>query len=364
MPEKTTNIDSRKRKRPKEEVAPPVSARQPGSPLVRNIQSISQRLILGAVAITAATVGSIYIDKSPNDPTPAITAKKSGGQISKTPQSKKTPSEGNAKELSDEETTDILIEKAEKGLASYEERLRTKTAVLKDEYLKDSLLKIFDTLRKNKNNPNRNIPRLVAKMMKSGERSMEAPIEFFGYAPLLDESENAAAAFNPKMRTMSLDPNFDPENDLELSILYHEARHSLDDMKYRSLFANHGKLGEYMQFIKSPGTKPILSAEAMAFATQIESVDLLTDGQLRKTQITDRESMAKLHQTLRTNMKTSDISSLNILVKAAQVFYPHGLKNGEVSEEFADHIAGLYGQFGPVYMITADAKIVPYKRTK
>ncbi len=263
-----------------------------------------------------------------------------------------------------EEVTDKLIEKAERAMRSLEQRLKAKTANMKDEQLKEALTEPFKIFHGNEKNPNKNIERLKNRMREQGIKSMDAPLQYFGYALLSSEKKGSgtSAAFSPRSRAINLQIDFDPEDTIDALVLYHEVRHAADDMKYRKLFEKYGKLDEYLKFIKQG--KVVISAEGMAFATQIEAADILLDGKMRTTSPNNIPAIRTLHHALNGKETPRDIGAIRTLVNLASYLYPMGLKDRQVPEEFAKKIADLYGELGELYFITEDARIVPFEPKK
>jgi hypothetical protein len=255
--------------------------------------------------------------------------------------------------------TDKLIPTVERDFGKFGERVLPKIAAMAaPEDLKNLLREPFTVMDTNKSNPNKNGVRLDRATGDSRRAVSGGNVYHFSYIAARLREETAAIFFGPT-RKMILSNSFNGQNVIDLLVVYHELCHAALDGNERATFKTEADFISYLDIKeKKPGERPKVNAiaEATAYAAEIEILDLLLDGYLRKT-ISAGENIDLVDVVRRLGLTSvEDIETLNFLLDFAKVYFASGgIQRGNFSGQFVNVIADdAAGSGYDVYVPAAD----------
>lgn len=224
-----------------------------------------------------------------------------------------------------ERMTDAVIAKAEEGFIKFKARAVPLIMAATANYpeIRGKLMASFEVMDINRQNPDRNFPRLQAKMRAQGVTEYKQPNSspyIFSY--IARKEENIAAGYVPISKTMALSPDFDPESLHDLLVLYHELKHVVHDTNERRTFKSSAEFEAYINFYSSPNV--ILNDEMEAYAFEIELLNLMVNGELEKAAQEGRSVNLSVLQGVAKDQE--DILKLAPIINLSQLFYPNGLR--------------------------------------
>ncbi len=215
--------------------------------------------------------------------------------------------------------TDEMIKKIETGFA------RWKSIVLlgienqiQDPSMKEQLTNPFLLMEINSGNSQKNYLR-----GEDGRMTLPNPNYFFFRFRDIDSYE---AEFSPVERTISVPPGFDPENILDFLVLYHELSHVAQDNGERKTIQSEAQYSEYLRFYEvKPPDEPnvILNYELSAYGLEIELLNLLLDGELKR-KIARDEALDAFDIAQRLKVRKDQEPLLDLILSLAISYYPEG----------------------------------------
>jgi len=268
--------------------------------------------------------------------TPALT-------VPSSPSETAPETQAQASEESTEAQTDALIAKIEKGFQDFGAMMypRIETDV-QDYSLRTELLAPFEVFELNKDNPGKNAPRHNREMTRNGATTATiANPYYFGYKAAPDLPSNVAAGFQPTFRVMELSPDLDPDNLLDMLIVYHELRHSSQDAMTRQSIVSRNGYENYLNFYTAgPGEKQRvkLIEESSAYACELEVLNILLNGRLKAFAMSNESPNVDTVLTI-LNARENQRETVEALLNLAKYYYPEGTSNGILPHRFIDRIA-------------------------
>ncbi len=167
---------------------------------------------------------------------------------------------------------------------------------------------------------------------------------FMGFKDNHDIPNNGYAMFQPICRTIYLPRDFNPYDNFDLLVLYHELVHVMQDNHARHLyFSNLDKdmieerIDMYLNTESSNAQNT--NREAEAYGLQLETLDIIFEGQLRSNKKALREiKNAKKHALLKKLIERASthpdlINMLRNIFDFAQCFFPDGMR-GEYQPQY------------------------------
>lgn len=236
--------------------------------------------------------------------------------------------------------TDQLIAELEKGMENFREILEPKLSTIKDEKYRKHLLLPFDIVRHNAKNPFKNRRRAERLHRHTNVIRMKSIYQFHYLAAAI---EGAAGAYNPPSKTLFANPDFDPENMMDMLTIYHELWHVIDDSGVR-LKLTPDQERRYLKFwSRIRDNKVDINTESWANAFSIEIADLLLDGEIRETVESGRrfdiQGILK-----RLNAGADDKNLLIIMLGMSQGLYPEGIQKWplKLPEKYYKNLTRIY----------------------
>lgn len=254
-----------------------------------------------------------------------------------------------------ETQTDSVIAKVEAGFEKLEQTLRPRIEAMEDRSLRMELMGPFEMVKVNEAFSGKNGPRFHREQSRGGakETKLENPY-FFGYRAQKLET-GAVAGFEAPTKTMFLNPNIDLNNLLDFLIIYHELRHAAQDGNIRKAIRSQEQFNAYLRFHtqdRNTEKRVEIMHEATAYAYEIEMLDLILEGELKKT-ITMGEPLDINNLLKKLNARVEQKETVELLVGFARAYYPEAQSKGGLTKRFVDFTARLYREKGyAIYMQT------------
>ena len=198
---------------------------------------------------------------------------------------------------------------------------------------------------------------------------MENPLYFYYNA---EATEGTAASFEHPSRILFVNPHFNPDNLLDMLVMFHEVVHALQDFLFRYNLDKKGKFDVYENFFKEDGeSNSLVDFEAPAFALEIELLNILLDGELKRRIQADELDVDFL-ESVRRRLKgrpgnqqpgDRDLQTVGMLCNMATYLYPEGYNGGRLPEEFRQYVGFRNKlQFGAeLYELGEDGLPRPYR---
>ena len=243
-----------------------------------------------------------------------------------------------------EEKTQELINKAENGFQKFSEIALPLIDQASSEQLWKMLKVPFQVMQINKWNQDRNLEIFKEKMksMENGSIYKLKNPNFYYYSVM--ENSIHSSWFEAITRILYLSEKLDPDNLLDLLVLYHEIYHASQDAATRSRINSKEQFQKYVDFHtvkKDEKPRIIINFELTAYAVEIELLNLLLDGKLKKSIIYKRqidiEQIAK-----KLNAQDDQHKMIQSIVSFAKRYYPLGIQRWGFSREYWDFIIKHY----------------------
>lgn len=265
-----------------------------------------------------------------------------------------------------EALTDKMITKIEKGFKEFEKIVRPKIEQEPIEHIRRELEAPFVIMDRNKKNNDRNYPRLLKeRQVKRDQISyLNDPYHFF-YAVHGQKGGGMSFSFNPVQNLMRVPEDFDPNNYMDILILFHELKHVVYEVNAREGIRSDA---EYRRYVKSfevkPGERPriFIDGEFSVYAFEIELLNKLLDGRLMAAAASGEKIDAK-EVAQKLNARPSQLSTIEMLLHFAEAYYPQRVSahNG-FPREYVDRIARNYERAGyDIHIRTIGGGSKPYR---
>lgn len=313
---------------------------------------VRAKVLRVAATLMVTTFGgtAVYLASDDGKPVPEHASATSGNASGFSSHSAPVASETTSTSaLSSEEQiilVDQLMQKVEKGMVNLDNATREERKKL-DPHQQEEIKSPFEVMKMNTENPNRNAPRMRKEKMAAGQKGFTMGNTYFlGYD--VAKTDGYAAAFSPMERTMHLGENIDPNNLLDMLVVYHELRHSVQDANVRKEIKSQSELDQYTKFhtdhTASMGNL-VLNDEASAYAYEIEMLNMLLKGALKEN-ISSGKGMniETIRKTL--NSRPDQDAMIDMMIQLAGTYYPEGLSSGNLPRKFMNIIAKSYAARG------------------
>jgi hypothetical protein len=202
---------------------------------------------------------------------------------------------------------------------------------------------------------------------------MEHPLHFYFSADDMGGIVTAASFEHPS-RSLLINPEyFHSDNLLDMLIAFHEVIHSIQDAIFRMNLDKAGKFHVHGEFFAATGDTPksLVDFEAPAFALEIELLDILLDGELKR-RIQAGEYDVDFLESVRRRLKgrpgdgqpgDRDLQTVGMLCNMATYLYPTGYNGGRIPEEFRQYVGWRNRlQYGAtIYELGEDGLPRPYR---
>ncbi len=259
-----------------------------------------------------------------------------------------------------ERDTDRLISVVENAWEGFSRRVEPLISQVDDKAFRDEIESPFQLMKLNKANPNKNGTRFHRQQSELGNSTADIANAFWFFIEsdpnLLSDQ---AAGFEPLSAIMHLSPDFDPNDDVDMLILYHELRHVAQSARTKMQIRGPREYDEYVDFHTGPKRRMLINEEASAYAYEIEVLNLLCGGELSRAA---QEGRAVDMNLLHSMIKTKRVRTLETLVYFAQHYYPEGAISGHFSQRFLEMLAEEYAKFGyEVYIFLNTGELVRMK---
>lgn len=239
--------------------------------------------------------------------------------------------------------TDRLIEVVEKGWIKFEEKVAPFLVDLVDSDFKNELNSPFKIMKINRENPDKNARRFHEDQLASGNTTAKIgnPYWFF-IDSNVDLPGNIIAGFDPTAVVMSLSASFDPEDDIDQLVLYHELRHVAQGANTRMKITSEEEYKKYVAFLTG-AKRLVINEEASAYAYEIDLLNLLCGGELLNAV---KEGRSVNMEIVNAKIKTKNKGILKMLIDLSKLYYPEGVSTGNFNKIFLDMIADTYAKDG------------------
>jgi hypothetical protein len=181
--------------------------------------------------------------------------------------------------------------------------------------------------------------------------------------------DDAAASFDPPARRMDLSDGFEPENEADLLVLFHELLHVHYDSQLRASINTEEGWRRYrsLYFYDPKKEKPKLNIidEGGAVALELEAMNVLLDGELKRAiqngePINKREILRKFGAT-----KLNQIGPLSFNLNFfAEAYFKDGEKFRGYPKALLDQIADAARRRGTLVWMPVEngSMMVPYSK--
>jgi hypothetical protein len=272
--------------------------------------------------------------------------------------------------LSEEQEMDRFIGEAENGFMQFgalvEPLIQQQTHL--SELQRAELSAPFEAMRINFTNAERNADRFHSVRQGEGIARLANPYHFT--IDVMDE-EGILASFAPTTRVMSLSSDFDPSSILDNLVLYHELRHSTEDANLKQSFRTQEQYNSYLAFntrnSQTDRPRMMIASEGQAYAYEIEILNLLLDGQLKRdieagNNVTNDQYVNQISSSIGVN----DVQGrrvIQMLLTFADKFYPEGFsERGGMPREYIDLLADQYRAQGyDLYLGSPGYEVIPFE---
>jgi len=231
-----------------------------------------------------------------------------------------------------------VIVKAETGMAEFESIMMPKIKQVTNPYLRKQMALPFEQININVDNPNKNSLILLQRHRTEGFLRQQN-LSWFSYK--VKSHAGMAAAFAPVLRMMYLDKNFDPQNFLDLLVLYHELLHVTQDNASRGRLDSKEQYEAYNKFYMS--NKLVLNLEVTAYALEIEALNLYLDNYIKK-QISEGKEIDIHEIQIKLNARPNQLGTIKMLIDLAKLYYPEGLSSANFNPKFFHKVGEFYSQ--------------------
>lgn len=339
--------------------------------VLKRHQSTRRKLGIGGFILAVAGVGAYtYLDrKEPQDPAKdEVTVSTSSARNSAAPHQKAE------KVAQTEEDNEPAVEEAitaiETGMENLRKALLPKVEAVQNPDLKKKIMSAFELMAINQKNPNKN--NVVVKRKMHEAQSFDAGtsvlkqenINYFSYG--VGKNESSIASYIPISRTMMLNEKIAAKNMLDMAVVAHELRHVMQDTGVRANISSEQEFIAYQRaYALAPGEKMavFILEEATAYAYEIETINLLLDGAMKKSALENRplntdDALKKL------NARPDQNGLLELLQEFANAYYRSGSTLDGLRKSYIDAIADKYDprQWEIYQQFTLSGRPIKYQR--
>ncbi len=256
-----------------------------------------------------------------------------------------------------EEKTNQIITELTREFGEFQQRLIPKIQQVSDPNLRACLLRPFDTWNYNqKNNPDTNGVRIQRVLVNGGKMNVHSHGEFYYMAGQDKKVPNHSAAYSPAGKLIMIPAGTRFKSDIAKLVVFHELQHATFDIVQRKSFRTQADLDQYNDFNKN---KIDLADEAMAFALEIELLNILLEGKLRES-VMNKSPLNLAEIRTRLNATQTDYQDFLTLWRLSQSYYPQGFSSVGPAGNFIQELALLYKD-EPLYIRHADGGVTPYQ---
>lgn len=309
--------------------------------------SVKARILTATSLALALGAGVINQARKSPDATPVTT----------TPLLTPAPNESGISMLMDEKTIDSLIGNLDKGMGNLFETLKAKLthATPKE---RAYMLAPFEFYFKNAQTRERNSIRATGSTALPAVDPQNTSSGYFING--LSGDPSIIAAYAPQYQSLLIRPPFNAENVYDISIAAHELQHTWQH-EQRMNGAVPIDHESYVRYLYTLGTNNILGPdEAEAYAFQINILNALTDGDLKRDVLSGSISLPDWRARLKAQ-PSQDHHFRNLLGMADNLFtYQEDVTI--VPAEFQSSLYAFMGESGnTVYAFDAQGMVVPVK---
>lgn len=282
-----------------------------------------------------------------------------------------------------ERALDALIERVETRFLEWGEEMIPKIREhVPEGELRDTLEFPFAAVQRNRVNPLRNILALRRKVdeMRSGEslsvKSWGHPfyvncegytanfaldnLNFFFYesreqnrTSVLSEP-NVVAGYHNALRTLQLG-RINPDNVTDLIFFFHEIEHLGQDTAIRLRIVNQEGWNAYNGLFRNDAETPILNWEAQTYGCEIELLNILLEGDLKK----NPAAMTMDHIRRSIQIPQHYIKGIESLLHLSKYYYPQGMSQGTFSTLYSQAISQVC-EWNQCYILRQEAfRMIP-----
>lgn len=247
------------------------------------------------------------------------------------------------------ERVDKIVQMAEAGMGKLKETVENDINSLEDEKLKHMFNQAFLLMQINQDNPNKNHPRFLEQQSDKTTAFKQKNINYFGYNITTEKDKGTVASYIPPMRLMKLSPEFDKDNLLDALIMYHECQHVLQDTSVRAQLDTKEKYEKYMGsfFKKRDRIAFNVLAEGTAYAFEIELLDMILGGKLRRHEKLDAEEVRKA-----LNARQGQMGTIKLLLGMADEYFgTNSSLSAGLNKRYLDHLVSIYdpSKYEPIW---------------
>lgn len=267
-----------------------------------------------------------------------------------------------------EELTDDLIQRAQEAMKTLEQKVSDRLEEMPDSRFKREMMSPFEVVRINERNPEPNGTRFHRLASESGKRTTKKEDPYFFYYEAFQRAsgDRLAAGWNPVHQIMSLATDFDPKNLMDALVLYHELRHAAQTSNTLLGIKRQEQYDAWLAFHSyKPGEESpriILNDEAMAYAMEIEMLNLILGGELeRKLTAGEEMDREKVAEALNAG---SHRRELVLILSLAKDYYFEKFNPAEgFNKHFMDAVYDWYANEGyDIYAVKSNGAMGPYER--
>jgi hypothetical protein len=240
--------------------------------------------------------------------------------------------------------SDEAILKAEEAMVRFETIMRPYLDKLPKDHFREQLELPFEQMRVNYDNPYKNGPRSHRELASQGKTTLRQENQSW-FSIKAGDDPGLSASFQPATRIMQISTKFDPQNFLDMLVLYHETRHVTQDNAYRAQLETKEQFDSYLDFhsreFEDDTQRFIVTDEASAFAYEIEMLNLYLDGWLNQAS-TNGTPISIDEMVKRLNGRPEQRSTTSMILQLAYYYFPERMTGGNFSKRFLDKIATEY----------------------
>ena len=274
-----------------------------------------------------------------------------------------------------EALTGTLIKRVESGMSELWRKLQPQIESLPAGSFRDNLESPFKLVQVNSKNPYKNRITMERALQAGDEdpRTLQN-LNWFSYLAMNKLPTGIAASFSSLERTLILSKDFDPTNPIHLLLAYHELFHAAQDANQRQHInaaptdaAGKHMFEEYVRFARvRQGERPRLAVnlEATAYAYEMELMDMMMDGKLRRLFQEPNLSMT-VGQGLKwlgADASQGNLNNMGSMLEIASNYFPYGgMDSGRLPAKFMNALAEYFQSNGyQLFEIVPGRGIYPY----
>ncbi len=270
-----------------------------------------------------------------------------GDEEDKTPPARKKEAFNPAPEGNESiEDLNILIQKAEAGMAKLEQRVKPFLEQVEDQHFREEMASPFVIAKINEANPHKNYNERVKKIADTDGDGIFAQENIHYYSYGLGSTAGTIAEFAPAGRLIRLSPSLDLDDVADMLVVYHELKHACNDAITRMGLDTKEKFDNYMAIFtqrSEDGERAVvLNEETTAYAYEVEMLNMLLKDELRQSISNSTPLNAKSVAANLGISKKSSIGIIEMLLEIANAYYPEGLTNKFFTERYIEHIKRMH----------------------